>query len=238
MARRFDRHRIAPDGIPGICGAWSGRKQEGRKALGLKVIGAGLGRTGTLSLKRALEILGFGPCYHMEEIVRDPSRAAGWVDAGRGRPDWHGLFAGYQATVDWPAASWWRQLAATWPQAKIILSVRDDADAWFASTQRTIFNPRTMDAPMPHDMKEMIDSSISSMFDGRINDRERCLEVYEAHNDAVRQAIAPERLLVFRVEDGWDKLCSFLDRPVPDRPFPRSNDAGEFRKMLVDPADR
>lgn len=200
--------------------------------MALEIIGAGLGRTGTLSLKRALEILGYGPCYHMEEIIASPSRADQWVEAGRGRPNWDEIFAGYRATVDWPAATWWRELADHWPNARVILSVRD-ADRWFDSTQRTIFHPDTLGAAMPPAMKETIETSVLRLFDGKVNDRETCVSVYNRHVELVQEAISSDRLLVYPVGAGWEPLCEFLDCPVPDQPYPRSNDEEEFKKSAA-----
>lgn len=204
--------------------------------MGLEIIGAGLGRTATLSLKRALEILGFGPCHHMAEIVQQPARAAEWALAGRGaaaggQTDWDALFAGYRSTVDWPAATWWRELAAHWPDARIILSVRSDADSWFESTQRTIFHPDTLGAPMPDSFRDMIASNILHLFDGSVHDRARCIAFYESHNRAVQDAFPADRLLVYPAGSGWEPLCAFLGCPVPDQPYPRSNDAEEFGQM-------
>ena len=200
--------------------------------MALEIIGAGFGRTGTLSLKRALEILGYGPCYHMEEIIMSPARADQWVAVGRGKPQWDDIFEGYRATVDWPAATWWRELADHWPNAKVILSVRD-ADQWFDSTQRTIFNSGTLGAAMPPAMQELIETSVLRLFDGKITCRETCLSVYNSHIDAVQKAISSDRLLVYPVGAGWEPLCNFLGCPVPDQPYPRSNDEAEFKKVAA-----
>lgn len=200
--------------------------------MALKVIGAGLGRTGTMSLKMALERLGFGPCYHMDEIIRDPGAAKGWRLVGEGQSDWDSIFAGYQSTVDWPAARWWQELASEWEDAKVILSVRRDADTWFESTQRTIFNPATLSAQMPDDVQAMIETSIASMFGGRVNDPEICKAVYEAHNEAVIRTIPAERLLVYQAGAGWEPLCAFLGCPVPDEPYPKANNGDEFQDMV------
>lgn len=206
--------------------------------MSLEVIGAGFGRTGTLSLKLALERLGYGSCYHMEEIVRQPERIGDWMAAARApnpdwpnpdwpNPDWDAIFSGYRACTDWPAATYWRELAAYYPQAKVVLSVRDP-QSWFESTQKTIFNPDLL-AGLPPPFREMIDINVLSLFEGRIHDRDRCIEVYEQHIRAVSESLPAERLLLFRVSDGWNPLCTFLGCDVPADPFPRTNDAGEFR---------
>jgi hypothetical protein len=205
----------------------------------IKVIGAGFGRTGTMSLKHALQRFGLGRCYHMEEVIMGPGRFEKWEQAAQAaEPDWPGIFEGYGATVDWPAATFWRQLADYYPAAKVILSVRDSPDAWFESTQKTIFSPQ-LTAMLPPPMKGMLWHTIWRLFDGEINDRDRCVEVYERHNAAVIAGIPTDRLLVYKPGDGWEPLCAFLGCPVPDEPYPRLNDSAQFLANLesMDPRD-
>jgi hypothetical protein len=200
--------------------------------MALKVIGAGFGRTGTLSLKTALETIGFGPCYHMMEVPLKPGRFEQWEQAAQAaEPDWAAVFEGYAATVDWPAATFWKSLADYYPQAKVILSVRDSAETWFESTQKTIMSPELV-AMLPEAMKPMLWHTIWRLFDGKINDRTKCIKVYEAHNAAVMAAIPPERLLVYRPGDGWEPLCEFLGCVVPAEPYPRLNDSATFLEGL------
>src|SRR5579871_4239272 len=108
--------------------------------MALKVVGSGLGRTGTKSMQTALNMLGFGPCHHMVEVFQHPESMKLWIGARKGRPDWDRIFEGYQAMVDYPGAAFWRELAAYYPDAKVLHTVRDP-DQWFESTQATIFNP-------------------------------------------------------------------------------------------------
>ncbi len=203
----------------------------------LSVIGAGFGRTGTLSLKGALEHLGFGPCYHMSEVVQNPGFADWWHRAADGLPvDWDRVFDGYRATVDWPACRFYRQLAAHYPDAKVILTVRDP-ERWFESAWNTIFHvmtrPRpTDDRSAEHRLSMARKIIIEQTFDGRIDDRRHAISVFERHNDEVRRAIAPDRLLVYDLAQGWQPLCRFLDRPVPDEPMPSVNTTAEFRQRL------
>lgn len=193
----------------------------------LKVIGAGLGRTGTLSLKLALERLGLGPCYHMMEVFARPEAPELWCEAADGRPDWERIFDGYNSTVDWPSASFYRQLADAYPDAKVILTERDP-EAWFASTQATIFNfPPQQGEPNP--WQRMVAKVIGGMFDGRMREREHVISVYERHNAEVRASIPAERLLIYYAEQGWAPLCDFLGLPVPDEPMPHLNSTEEFR---------
>jgi hypothetical protein len=198
---------------------------------GLKLIGAGWGRTGTASLKLALEQLGLAPCYHMLEVIRNPAFVPLWMDVADGRPDWQRIFAGYQATVDFPAALHWRELAALYPRAKILLSVRD-SEAWFQSTQETIFSARLREATRDTPMSRMIARVVHAPLGGRMDDRAGLIGRYEAFNRDVIESLPADRLLVYNVAEGWGPLCAFLGLPVPDTPFPRVNSREEFAEMI------
>jgi hypothetical protein len=202
--------------------------REGIAAPTLQVIGAGFGRTGTLSMREALVRLGFGPCAHMRENFEHPERFAMWAEVlrrkGTGEPiDWCPLLAGFRAIVDWPGAYFWRELTAAHPNAKVILTVRDP-ERWYDSIQATIFSlPDEQSSALVRDIVS------SRTFNDRLSDRAHCQGVFTQHNDAVRAMIAPDRLLVFEVKQGWEPLCAFLDVSVPkDEPFPRVNEAASF----------
>ena len=192
----------------------------------LKVVGSGLGRTGTLSLKRALELLGFGPCHHMMEVFQHPDSVPLWVKAGEGKPDWDAIFKDYSAMVDYPGCKFWRQLAAYYPTAKVLHSVRDP-NLWFDSTQATIFSPRSPAVNAPPPMRPFF-SMLLGEFGERIHDREFMVAYFKRHTEEVVRAIPKERLLVYEVGQGWAPLCSFLGVPVPAEPFPRVNTREEF----------
>lgn len=196
----------------------------------LKVIGAGLGRTGTLSLKLALEQLGFGPCYHMLEVLQDPEAPDRWSEAADGRPDWETIFRGYNATVDWPGASFWAELAQAYPAAKVILTVRDP-DAWFRSTQATIFAapPPDGEAAFGRMFHKVIGRLFEDGLDDGLHDRDHAIAVYERHNAQVRARVPADRLLVYEVAQGWEPLCAFLGVPVPPTPMPQVNSTEEFQ---------
>lgn len=195
--------------------------------MGLEVIGAGMGRTGTHSLNLALEQLGFGPCHHMADVMANPEQKALWRAAGRGvLPDWDEAYSGYRSAVDWPTAHFWRQVAAHYPKAKVVLTVRSPA-SWYESMQKTI--ALTMDESNDPDSFGVAVLS-KGVFGGRFGDREHAIAVYEAHNEAVVRELGPDRVLVYQVSEGWGPLCSFLDRAIPDDPFPRTNSAREFRE--------
>ena len=195
----------------------------------LSVVGAGFGRTGTASLKLALEQLGFGPCYHMYEVFRNPAAPGYWEAAADGAAmDWEQVFEGYASTVDWPSATFYETLANTYPEARVILTERDPA-AWWRSTQATIFNWDAPGANVPEPFLRMVRKAIGALFDQRIHDHDHCIEVYERHNARVRQVISPERLLVYEIADGWDPLCAFLGVAVPDGPMPKLNTTEEFQ---------
>jgi hypothetical protein len=193
----------------------------------LHVIGAGLGRTGTLSLKLALEQLGFGPCYHMTEVRADPARLEHWNRIAAGEQvDWEEVFRGYGATVDWPACNYWRELMERYPDAKVILT-RRDPDAWFRSTQATIFSDHIQNEAPPSVVKILTD-----VVGKDLKDRERCIAAYERHNASVRAGVAADRFLEFDPKQGWEPLCAFLGVPVPDAPFPSVNTTEQFRAMV------
>lgn len=200
--------------------------------MGLKVIGAGFGRTGTLSLKLALEQLGFGPCHHMEEIFENPENLAFWEDAAAGRAmDWEQVFDGFQSCVDWPSARYWRDLATYFPASKIILTHRD-VDRWwesYAGTIRRVFSAYEEGSDgHARAVGAMAYRTIVEQAFGGDDGPENAKRLYLANDMEVRQTIPAHRLLVFEVTQGWEPLCGFLGVPVPDRPFPRSNDRKAF----------
>ncbi|MDB5483364.1 MAG: hypothetical protein JWO83_4417 [Caulobacteraceae bacterium] len=198
--------------------------------MGLDVVGAGLGRTGTKSLQTALTMLGLGPCHHMVEVFAHPESMALWIEAGAGRPDWDAIFKDYRSMVDYPGAAYWRELADHYPHAKVLLSVRDP-DQWFDSTQATIFAPnggvdRAMadpDSPMAAFFR-----SFSGKFNAHIHDRAQMTDYFRRHNEEVRATIPPKRLLVYEVGSGWEPLCAFFGVPVPAEPYPSENSRAEF----------
>jgi hypothetical protein len=207
----------------------------------VRIIGAGVGRTGTLSLKAALERLGFGPCFHGRHVLDHPDRLPMWQAAAEGRPvDWNAVLAGYAATVDWPGAAYWRQLADAFPGAGIILTVRD-ADGWYDSVHRTIFRMFGYAEPDERVLRaRAVVPGLSvftdfhrrmiwdGFFAGRFADREFAIGVYEEHNAAVRREVPAERLLTISPGAGWEPLCGFLGVPVPDEPYPHLNDPERF----------
>jgi hypothetical protein len=198
----------------------------------LTLIGAGLGRTGTASTKLALERLGVGRCYHMGEVISQPARMAGWVDAAAGKPDWEAIFEGYGACVDYPAASFWRELADYYPDAKVLLNVRS-AESWFESVNETILNPGWIEEASGTPPYDFLNATIYRTMDGRMADRDYMLEHFDRHVAQVRETIPAERLLVFEVKQGWEPLCAFLGVPVPEEPFPRVNSREETKAFLA-----
>jgi Sulfotransferase domain len=202
----------------------------------LKVVGAGVGRTGTNSLKLALERLLGAPCHHMFEIREDMTQTVGWTDAIEGRPvDWETMLAGYSALVDWPGASFWPELSAANPDALVLLSVRDP-QAWYRSASNTIFpflaNPPAEKGPWMETMRKLLRNRFSDRFD----DEGAMLDAFEHHNDAVREATPPQRLLEWSPGDGWEPICERLGLDVPDEPFPHTNSTAEFHADPATPA--
>jgi hypothetical protein len=204
----------------------------------MKVIGAGFGRTGTLSLKVALEELGFGPCYHMFEAMKNPAHAKAWAAAGRGEPvDWEEIYGGYQATVDWPGCSYYEQLAEAYPEAKVLLSVRDP-ESWYESTLATLYDAhkvaRTFSANAGRPAQRAAHPIWEDTFSGRFEDKRHAIGIFERHNERVKESIPPDRLLVYEVKDGWEPLCAFLGVEPPEgRPFPRLNSRADFPGLMA-----
>ena len=208
----------------------------------MKVIGAGFGRTGTMSQKAALEQLGFGPSFHMIDVARRPELLPGWQAAADDEDvDWKALLDGWASTVDWPACTFWQEIWAAFPDAKVLLSVRDP-DAWYASCAKSIHASAQAAARgeleggsvevSPEAMK-MINGLIwDGTFKGRFDDKDFAIGVYQAHNELVQAKVPADRLLVYEVKEGWEPLCEFLDVPVPEGPMPHLNDATSFRAMV------
>ena len=196
--------------------------------MALAVIGAGLGRTATFSLKFALEHLGFGPCYHMSEVFAGARRNVPlWLDAIDGRPDWDAVFEGFHSTTDYPACTYWRELAEHYPRAKVILTVRDP-DTWFDSVSETIFSDGMQASLRGSPTGDMMQGVIFDAFGERLRDRDFMTEWFIRRNREVIDALPPERLLVFSPKEGWEPLCGFLGVPVPNEPFPRINSRDEL----------
>jgi len=206
----------------------------------LRVVGAGLGRTGTHSLQLALQQLLGGPCYHMMEVFGRPDDIPVWQRAVDGElPDWDALFTDYRAAVDWPVAAFWRDLSAHYPDALVLLSERDDADKWWKSAHETIF--AISERPIPDDpvfgaQLAMARDMLTTRFTPDWRDPVAAKAAYERHNDEVRATILAERLVVWRPGDAWEPICAALDLPVPDEPFPHVNTTSDFRAMAgLDP---
>jgi hypothetical protein len=220
----------------------------------MKVLGVGVGRTGTLSLKAALEQLGFGPCFHMRNMLDHLDRLPLWQAAADGQPvDWDAVFAGYRSSVDWPGAAFWRELSSFYPDAKIILTVRDP-ERWHDSVRQTIYQlfGGGPESPLAEEALRKIPGIAKvhavnrkliwngPWLQGRFEDRAFAVRAFEEYNARVRREVAAERLLVFDISAGWEPLCTFLDVAVPGEEFPHLNDRQEFwgrvRARLADAA--
>ena len=210
--------------------------------MALQIVGAGLGRTGTLSLKGALEQLLGAPCYHMVEVFGRPDDVAVWQRAIDGEtPDWDALFDGYRAVVDWPACAFWREISAHYPDAPVLLSTRSSSESWWKSASATIFEAqvRAIDDTSelgPH--LRMTDAMLTQRFTSGWREERTARDAYDAHNAAVRDAIPADRLVEWSPGDGWEPLCVALGVPVPGGEFPHVNSTDDFRTMagLDDPA--
>ena len=216
----------------------------------MKIIGAGFGRTGTTSLKAALETLGFGPSYRLTEVFEHPEHVAFWEAARRGEGvDWEGFFSGYGVAVDWPAFTFYGELVQAFPEAPVILTVRDP-DRWYESVRSTIYEIRKLSAgpapmrlafasaglfaPAVTGIARLADETLwEGTFDGRFEDKPYAIETFRRHNEDVKRRVPAERLLVYDVREGWEPLCDFLGVEAPDEPFPHLNDTREMRRRLL-----
>jgi hypothetical protein len=205
----------------------------------MKVIGAGFPRTGTSTQQAALNQLGFGPCYHMREVMEHPDHADDWIAAFTGQPyDLTKLFAGYQATTDSPGCHFWRELLAANPDAKVLLSVRDP-EKWYESMINTVLNPELFNTmreiakndPAMAKRRQLPEVLFDTIF-GSSREKEHLIAVYERHNAEVRAGVPADQLLVYEVKQGWEPLCAFLGVPVPDEPYPHLNDSANFAQNI------
>ncbi|MBD0362524.1 MAG: sulfotransferase family protein [Coleofasciculus sp. C3-bin4] len=191
----------------------------------LKVVGAGLGRTGTKTLKLALERLFGKPCYHMAEVFSHPEHIPLWRAAARGESvDWSVIFEGYIATVDWPSSSFWLELSTLYPDSLILLSYRD-ADSWWQSANSTIF-PRIRKSEGA--WRFMVDELFENTFTSDITNRSACIKAFNRHNERVRNSGLGHRLLEWKPSDGWEPLCQALDLEIPEEPFPHENSTAAY----------
>ncbi len=212
----------------------------------MEIIGAGFGRTGTSSLKIALEQLGYAKCYHMTELLEHPEQVKYWqqLDA-EGTTDFDSLFEGYRATVDFPGYRFYKQLHQAYPEAKVILSTRD-FDAWYRSTANTIYQAGSgllkkvlLGLQLPFSSRhrkllqvfKLADKTIwKDEFAGKFEDKAFAKKVFDQHHADVIKTISADKLLVFDAKEGWKPLCRFLGKDVPDQPYPHVNQQAEFRK--------
>jgi Sulfotransferase domain len=212
----------------------------------MQVIGAGFGRTGTMSLKGALEQIGFGPSFHMIDVARQPELLPQWQAAVDGEPvDWTRVFDGWESTVDWPACTFWEEIWQVFPDAKVLLSVRDP-EAWYASCRKSIHASAQAAVKgeleggsvevSPEAMKLINGLIWNGTFEGRFDDKAFAIDVFNRHNEDVKGKVPADKLLVYEISEGWEPLCDFLEVPVPETSMPHLNDATSFRAMVGLPA--
>lgn len=203
--------------------------------MALDVVGAGFGRTGTMSLKLALEMLGFKKTYHMAELFQHPEHLPHWEEARRtGECDWDAVFRDYRAAVDWPACNYWQTLSEHYPRSKVILTLRDP-DGWFRSIHNTIYPTSVAalksDEPFQQRWAKWSNGLIwEDTFHGRVEEREHAIEIFNANTKAVTSTIAADRLLLYEAGDGWQPLCDLLDCEIPNQPYPKVNTTEEFQR--------
>ena len=203
--------------------------------MAVKLIGLGVGRTGTYTLKLAINQLGLGPCHHMEEVLKNMEvQVSLWSEAVRGNADWSAIYDGYNSAVDWPTAGFYRELVEQYPSAKYILTERSP-ESWadsFGSTIYKLVGGRDKAPEKMHDWLKMVDEVLTKTGFPDGLDRDGLINGFIAHNRAVREAVPEDQLLIFQVKDGWGPLCEFLNVPVPEESFPRTNNREEFWELV------
>ena len=196
--------------------------------MALKIVGSGLGRTGTKSMQTALNMLGVGPCHHMVEVFMHPESMALWVEASRGKDVWDEIFKDYQSAVDFPTAAYWREVAAKYPDAKVLHTTRDP-DQWFESATSTILSPQSPAVTgTATGLQAEFFESFTRGLRPHLGDRAWMTDYFRRHDEEVKAAFPAERLLVYHVGSGWEPLCKFLGVPVPDAPYPSENSREVF----------
>jgi Sulfotransferase domain len=245
---RSDSHDPAGEGVQ-LARAARSTIASRREVNLMKLIGAGMPRTGTLTQKMALEMLGLGPCYHMVDVLADLDQAGLWERALDGQAPWPEIFAGYESTVDWPGGYFYRELIDVYPDAKVLLSVREP-EAWERSMRQTVWAVRNGESlirllssaqahvnPRWQGFLNMIDGLLwqgSGTFAAGHDEPAELIDAMNRHNEEVKRVVPSERLLVWSASEGWEPLCEFLQLPVPDEPFPHINDRTEFLNRIVD----
>jgi len=212
--------------------------------MGLQVIGAGFGRTGTSSLKAALKQLGFSKCHHMDEVMPSRAQARYWLALAERGVDssdfgWDEIFEGFRASCDWPSSAYWEELHRHYPEARIILTVRDE-ERWYDSCLETIYTLSflvptwfvRMIPPLDRIVRMVMATVWDGVFHGRFEDREYAIEIYRAHVAYVKANAPPDKLLVFEAKQGWEPLCEFLGVPIPEGSYPHLNDSARFKWII------
>jgi hypothetical protein len=203
--------------------------------MGLSVIGAGFGRTGTRSLKAALEELGFGKCYHMVEVFKNPGHMNMWTEViETGRSNWASIFEGFQAVMDWPASVYYKTLMAAFPDAKVILTVRDP-ELWYESIRSTFYARSKkygrflIIIPTIYRFFKALEKVLwQGIFNSRLEDKTYAINIFNEHIEEVKRSVPGDRLLIFEARQGWEPLCEFLDVPVPRIPYPHVNKGQKY----------
>jgi len=215
----------------------------------LKIVGAGLPRTGTHSLYEALNLLGY-KTYHMIELIqgqkfRDFELWTSYFRGDRNVSDFADeIYAEYDAAVDFPTANAWQDLAAYYPDAVVILTERASPELWWESMRATVISDnfflytlrrmhplfRAVGETARHAWKKDLGWTVPRTPND--SDRDAMIEFYKRNSQAAR-AFDPKRTLIFDVRQGWEPLCAFLGKPVPDVPFPKGNTRREFRHRFL-----
>jgi len=216
----------------------------------MKVIGAGLPRTATTTQMFALEQLGFGPCYHMRDLLADLEGGLPlWERVAEGAPDWERIFGEARSTVDWPSARYYRELMDYYPRAKVLLSVRGGVE-WACSMRETVWAVANGDSVLHHMcetralldplwrryvalMRHMTWDEGTGVLAGDTSTEAGLIAAMDRWDETVKDTVPADRLLVWNPCEGWEPLCDFLEVDVPAEPLPRLNDTTSFREGII-----
>jgi len=217
--------------------------------MAIKIIGAGFPRTGTMTLKTALEILGFNKTYHYKDLIADSKKLRFWLELeNTGQTDFDALFKGFEATVDFPGYPYYKILLKKYPDAKVILTKRD-FEKWYESTYKTIW--KSARKPIIDRLKLFIRKLfnknlraifkcikfmrrvyLKDQFNNNFSSKAHAKNIFFKHIEEVITYVPKKQLLVYDVSEGWEPLCHFLEIPIPNQAFPHLNKKEHFHEMV------
>ncbi|CAO3629773.1 unnamed protein product [Mucor hiemalis] len=209
----------------------------------IKVIGASLGRCGTDSMRVALDMLGY-KTHHGTCFLQDPNLSIKkFYEAAldQEHADWDYVYEGFDAAVDWMGSTCYKSLLSKYLDAKVLLTVRS-ADSWYKSVGNTMMKANvefaTIDPENPiyyfYQLTRIVALDGYAFDPKKFADEEYVKKLFNAHIEEVKRVVPADQLLVLELGEGWDRLCHFLGKEVPDVPYPSVNSTAEFVECFID----